>query len=173
MSSLAATGETEVLAARRTTINLKVNGRATCLSVADNDTLLDVLRDSLGLTGAKCGCGNGECGACTVVKDGVAVCSCLTLAVECDGSEVVTIEGLASPAGELHQLQTAFIENFAIQCGYCTPGMIMSAYALLSKNLDPTDDEIRRAISGNLCRCTGYVSIIKAVRAAAAMMREA
>jgi aerobic carbon-monoxide dehydrogenase small subunit len=173
MSSLAEAAGAEGLATYRTVIDLKVNGRATRLSVANNDTLLDVLRDSMRLTGVKCGCGNGECGACTVVKDGQAVCSCLTLAVECDGSEILTIEGLANQDGELHPLQRAFVEHFAIQCGYCTPGMIMSAYALLAKNQSPTNDEIREAIKGTLCRCTGYVNIVKAVSAAAAMMKEA
>lgn len=154
------------------TIKVTINGTAHRLTCGDNETLLDLLRETLDLTGTKFGCGNGECGACTVVMDGMAVCSCLVLAVECDGSEVLTIEGLAGPNGELHPLQKAFIENFAVQCGFCTPGMIMCATALFAKSPNPTEEDIRQAINGTLCRCTGYVNIVKAVRAAAAMMKE-
>lgn len=160
-------------AAASSTIDVTVNGRSYRLTVADNETLLDLLRETLRLTGAKFGCGNGECGACTVIKNGQVVSSCLVLAVECDGSDILTIEGLARPNGELHPLQDAFVENFAIQCGFCTPGMIMCAAALLAKNPDPSEEDVRRAINGNLCRCTGYVNIVKAVKAAAATMTEA
>ncbi|HEY3424899.1 MAG TPA: (2Fe-2S)-binding protein, partial [Negativicutes bacterium] len=134
--------------------------------------LLDVLREKLRLTGAKEGCGEGECGACTVIMDGKAVNSCMILAFQARGATIITIEGLAE-FGELDILQRAFVNNGAVQCGYCTPGMIMSAKALLLKNPNPSADEIRTAIAGNLCRCTGYLSIIKAIGAAAGEMKEA
>ena len=135
----------------------------------DNMTLLDLLRDKLGLTGTKKGCEQGECGACTVMLDGKPVNSCCTLAVECEGRDVVTVEGIAKN-GQLHPIQKQFIEKWALQCGYCTPGMIMSAKALLDVNPHPTELEIREAIEGNLCRCTGYAKIVEAIQAAAAEM---
>ena len=149
------------------TIQLKVNGDYYETVVDDRRTLLEVLRESLGLTGAKKGCDEGDCGACTVLLDGKAVPSCLVLAVEAQGKDITTIEGLAQ-GGKLHPIQEAFVKYGALQCGYCTPGMIMSAKALLDKNPKPTEDEIRMAIAGNLCRCTGYVKIIEAIQAAAA-----
>ena len=147
-------------------ISLTVNGKKDTLRVAPNLRLLDLLRDELRLTGTKEGCGIGECGACTVILDGKAVNSCLVLAGQCDGSEVITIEGLARN-GELHPLQQSFIDHGAVQCGFCTPGMIMSAKALLDENRSPTEKDIRVAIAGNLCRCTGYKQIVQAVREAA------
>lgn len=137
--------------------------------VNDNMTLLDLLRDKLGLTGTKKGCEQGECGACTVMLDGLPVNSCCTLAVECEGRNVVTVEGIAK-GGKLHPIQKQFIEKWALQCGYCTPGMSMSAKALLDHNPHPTELEIREAIEGNLCRCTGYAKIVEAIQAAAAEM---
>ncbi|HKZ50944.1 MAG TPA: 2Fe-2S iron-sulfur cluster-binding protein [Dehalococcoidia bacterium] len=143
-----------------------VNGRTEELAIPPNRTLLEVLRDELYLTGTKEGCGTGNCGACTVILDGHPVLACLTLALEAEGSEILTIEGLTAN-GELHPLQRAFIEHGAVQCGFCTPGFILAAKALLERNPNPTTDEIRQALSGNLCRCTGYVRIIEAVAAAA------
>jgi carbon-monoxide dehydrogenase small subunit len=145
-------------------INLKVNGEEHTLAVQNNWTLLSVLRDKLGLTGVKEGCGKGECGACTVIIDGDSVLSCLTLAVEADGKEITTIEGLAKN-GQLHPLQQAFIDEGAIQCGFCTPGMILTAKALLDKNPNPTREEIKNGINGNICRCTGYAKIVNAIEA--------
>jgi carbon-monoxide dehydrogenase small subunit len=150
-------------------IKLKVNGVFHEVWVKSNETLLEVLRTKLGLTGTKRGCDVGDCGACTVIINGKAVPSCLVLAVDAVGKEIVTIEGL-SEGDELHPLQKAFLEHGAIQCGYCTPGMIMAAKALLDENPDPTEDEVKMAISGNLCRCTGYIKIIEAIRAAAKSM---
>jgi carbon-monoxide dehydrogenase small subunit len=129
-------------------------------------TLLAFLREQLKLTGTKEGCGNGQCGACTVIMDGKAVNSCLVLAVQADGARITTIEGVEGPDG-LHPLQQAFIDEGAVQCGFCTPGMILSAKALLDENADPDEGEIKEALSGNLCRCTGYVKIIRAVKNAA------
>jgi len=129
-------------------------------------SVLHLLREKLGLKGAKEGCGIGECGACTVVVDGVAVNGCLMMAAQLDGREVLTVEGLESPVG-LHPLQEAFLEHHAVQCGFCTPGMLMSAYALLARNPQPTRDQIVEALAGNLCRCTGYEQVLKAVEAAA------
>lgn len=146
-----------------------LNGDPIEVVCKDNMTLLDLLRDKLGLTGTKKGCEQGECGACTVMLDGLPVNSCCTLAVECEGREVTTIEGIAK-GGKLHPIQRQFIEKWAMQCGYCTPGMIMSAKALLDKNPHPTELEIREAIEGNLCRCTGYAKIVEAIQAAAAEM---
>lgn len=151
------------------TIRLKVNGDSYELLVNDRSTLLEVIRNQLGLTGTKKGCDNGECGACTVIKDGQSVVSCLVLAVECEGSEIETIEGL-SRDGELHPIQKAFVEHGAIQCGYCTPGMIMSARALLRDNPHPSETEVRAGINGNLCRCTGYARIVEAILAASRQM---
>ena len=133
-------------------------------------TLLDFLREELGLKGTKKGCDSGQCGVCTILMDGKTIDACLVLAIQADGKEILTIEGL-SPGGRLHPLQEAFVEEGAVQCGFCTPGMILSAKALLNEKKDPSEEEIREALSGNLCRCTGYVKIIKAVQKAAAMMR--
>ena len=152
-------------------ISMTVNGDPVDAVVKHNLTLLDFLRDHLGLTGTKKGCEQGECGACTVQLDGLPVNSCSTLAVECDGREVITIEGVAKD-GKLHPIQKQFIDKWALQCGYCTPGMIMSAKCLLEKNPHPTELEIREAIEGNLCRCTGYAKIVEAIQAAAAEMAE-
>lgn len=153
------------------TVSMIVNGDPVVMVVDDNMTLLDFLRDKLALTGTKKGCEQGECGACTVQLDGEPVNSCCTLAVECNGREVTTIEGVAKD-GRLHPIQTQFIEKWALQCGYCTPGMIISAKALLEKNPNPTETEIREAIEGNLCRCTGYAKIVEAIQAAAAEMAQ-
>jgi carbon-monoxide dehydrogenase small subunit len=139
-----------------------VNGEPMRLKVPPGATLLEVLREDLELTGTKYGCGEGECGACSVLLDGRVVNSCLILAQECDGSEVLTIEGLRSN-GQLHPIQKAFVEYGAIQCGFCTPGMIMATYALLEANPSPSEEEIKRALEGNLCRCTGYRKIVDAV----------
>jgi carbon-monoxide dehydrogenase small subunit len=149
------------------TITVTVNGASERLSVASNMTLLQMLREKLALTGTKNGCEAGECGACTVLVDGEPVNSCMMLAVEADGREVLTVEGLA-PEGRLSPLQQAFVEHNAVQCGFCTPGMLMSAQALLQRNPNPTETEIKEALVGNLCRCTGYVRIVQAVRTAAA-----
>jgi carbon-monoxide dehydrogenase small subunit len=145
-------------------IVLKVNGVKRELLVSPNELLLNVLRDRLGLTGAKYGCGIGECGSCTVLLDGEPVLSCLTLAIGLDGSDVVTVEGLAKPDGSLHPVQESFLENGAVQCGFCTPGMILMGKALLEENPQPTEKEIREYIRGNLCRCTGYTQIVKAIK---------
>jgi carbon-monoxide dehydrogenase small subunit len=147
-------------------IELNVNGRIHRLQVEANELLLNVIRDRLGLTGTKYGCGLGECGSCTVLADGRPVLSCQTLAVSMEEKEIVTIEGIGEPRA-LHPLQEAFIDEGAIQCGFCTPGMILASKALLDRNPDPTTDEIKDALRGNFCRCTGYVNIIKAVRSAA------
>ncbi|MDH4208069.1 MAG: (2Fe-2S)-binding protein [Anaerolineae bacterium] len=148
-------------------LTMKLNGEEVTIYIKPDAMLLDVLRDRLGLMGAKEACGQGECGACTVLLDGEPVTSCLVPAFKAQGREVLTVEGLAS-GGELHPLQKAFIEHGAVQCGYCTPGMLMSAKALLDRNPHPTEEEIKEAISGNLCRCTGYVNIVRAIEAAAA-----
>lgn len=155
----------------RIELTLSVNGTLTELSISPGDRLLDVLRGPLGLTGTKEGCGNGECGACTVLVDGRAVNACLYPAVESEGKEITTIEGLLGPGGELSSVQQAFVDHGGIQCGFCSPGMIMAATALLEANPSPSDAEIREALAGNLCRCTGYVQIVDSVRAAAAMRR--
>ncbi len=139
-----------------------VNGEPVRVSVSPQATLLDVLRDELELTGSKLGCGEGECGSCSVMLDSKVVNSCLVLAVECEGSRVLTVEGLRRD-GRLHPVQQAFVNHGAIQCGFCSPGMIMAVYALLEANRSPTEDQIRRALEGNLCRCTGYRKIIDAV----------
>ncbi|MBI4284363.1 MAG: (2Fe-2S)-binding protein [Chloroflexi bacterium] len=143
-------------------IELVVNEKAYDMTVAVNRTLLEVLREDLNLTGTKFSCEDGECGACTVLLDGKVVRSCLTLAVDVRGRKVTTIDGL-SQNGELHPLQAAFIEHGAIQCGFCTPGMILSAKALLDRHPHPTEEEVRTAIDGNICRCTGYTRIVKAI----------
>ena len=152
-------------------VDLRINGEVRSVSVEKNRTLLYVLREILDLTGTKCGCLTGDCGACKVIIDGKAVNACMIQAVTAAGKDIVTIEGLA--CGErLHPIQKAFIEAGAIQCGYCTPGMILSAKALLDVNPSPSEDEIRAALANNLCRCTGYVKIVDAVRLAAGWLRE-
>jgi len=152
---------------RRALVHLTVNGDRYCVAVRSNTLLVELLRDHLRLTGTKVGCGTGDCGACTVFLNGRTVNSCLTLAVEADGGEITTIEGIASPAGELHPVQAAFIEHGATQCGFCTPGMVVSAVQLLRDEHRPSEECIRHAIAGNLCRCTGYTKIVEAIEAAA------
>jgi len=148
-------------------ITLHLNGEERKFSVTAEETLLHVIREQAGLTGAKKGCDLGECGACTVIMDGRAVNSCCVFAVQADGAQVQTIEGIQGPNGELHPLQQAFVDAGAIQCGFCTPGMIMAAKALLDRNPRPTREEVRQAMSGNLCRCTGYERIERAICMAA------
>lgn len=149
------------------TVALRVNESRHTLEVGVNETLLEVLRERLDLTGAKVGCNQGECGACTVLIDGEAILSCLTLAVECEGKQVLTIEGLEDrETGELDPIQQAFIENDGVQCGFCTPGTVMAAKALLLHNPSPTVEEIKQGIQGNLCRCTGYAQIVASIQAA-------
>jgi len=143
-------------------LTIKVNGKPHSLTVDPNRTLLEVLREDLGLTGTKQACDTGGCGTCTVIIDSRPVYSCLVLVVDCEGRDILTIEGLASD-GELHPIQKAFIKYGAIQCGFCTPGMVMSAKALLDTNPEPTEQEVRKAIAGNLCRCTGYTKIVEAI----------
>ncbi|MGB9868023.1 MAG: (2Fe-2S)-binding protein [Bacillota bacterium] len=150
-------------------IEFELNGSKVKATVKANDTLLNVLREQLGFTGTKRGCETGECGACTVLLDDKPVNACLVLAVKANGRKVQTVEGLAK-GGELHPLQKAFIEEGALQCGFCGPGMLMSAKALLDENPNPSEEEVRRGISGNICRCTGYAKIVKAVLKAAKMM---
>ena len=144
-------------------ITLKVNGVEEEAVIEPWWNLAHVLRDQLNLTGTKIGCGEGDCGTCTVLVDGKAVKSCLYLAMKARGKDIITIEGLKDENGELHPLQQAFIDNFAIQCGYCTPGMIMTAKALLDETPSPTEEQIKKGLDGNLCRCTGYVKIVEAV----------
>ncbi len=154
-----------------TKISLTVNGAAVEAEVEPRLLLIHFLREKLSLTGAHIGCETSHCGACTVDLNGKSVKSCTLFAVQADGAEVMTVEGLADGAA-LHPLQEAFVEEHGLQCGFCTPGMLVRAYRLLADNPDPTDDEIRRGISGNLCRCTGYQNIVKAVRHAAAKMNQ-
>lgn len=153
-------------------VNFMLNGCEVSRELPPQRRLIEVLRDDFLLTGAKESCGEGECGACTVLLDDEAVHACLVMAGQLEGHRVVTIEGLAEN-GELDIIQNAFVENSAVQCGFCTPGMIMSTKGLLLKHPDPTEEEIRIALSGNICRCTGYIQIIAAVKAAAKRMREA
>ncbi|MDI9388328.1 MAG: (2Fe-2S)-binding protein [Synergistota bacterium] len=152
-------------------VNFILNGRPVTLSVEPRTTLLRALRE-YGMTSVKRGCEEGECGTCTLVIDDLAQKSCMVLALEVEGKSVLTVEGLVAPNGDLHPLQQAFVEEGAIQCGFCTPGMIMTAYAFLRKNPDPTEAEVREALAGNLCRCTGYIPIFRAVLKAAKTMRE-
>jgi aerobic carbon-monoxide dehydrogenase small subunit len=155
-------------------MRLTVNGAPYEVAVHPWKTLNELLRDDLRLTGTKKGCGTGDCGACTVILNGVTVASCLTLALEAEGGEVLTIEGLARDREAIHPIQQAFVEKGAIQCGFCTPGMVLSSLHFLSKipaGHEPTDQEIREALSGNLCRCTGYVKIIEAIKEAACRLR--
>jgi len=148
-------------------ITLNVNGEVHEVAAYPHWTLLEVLREEIGLTGSKEGCGMGACGACTVLVEGEAILACLTLALSVEGKEIRTVEGLAQ-GQELSPLQKAFVEHGAIQCGYCTPGMLMSSAAALTKNPHPDEEQIKKAISGNLCRCTGYVKIVEAIQAVAA-----
>ncbi len=156
----------------RTHVNCTVNGDEVDFLAADSTSLLDALRDELGLTGTKEGCGTGDCGACSILMDGKLVNSCLVLAPEAEGAEITTVEGLAV-GDQLHPLQETFLEGAALQCGVCTPGFLIAAKALLDKNPDPTETEIRYALAGNLCRCTGYDKIIRSVQEAAVELKEA
>ena len=151
---------------------LTVNGDEHMLVVEPNELLVNVLRNELGLTGTKYGCGTGQCGACTVLIDGEPALACVTLVVACDGKEIVTIEGIAGPDGDLHPIQEAFLDENAVQCGFCTPGMVLMAGDLLRRNPHPSEEEIRHHIKGNICRCTGYNGIVRAIQRAAALMAE-
>lgn len=153
------------------TITFTVNGKPQKVHVKPSWTLASVLREQLGLLGTKIGCGEGECGACTVLMNGKTVTSCLVLAVQADAAEIITIEGLENTDGTLHPVQEAFVESGAVQCGYCTPGMVMSTIALLEKHPEPTEQEVREGLTGNLCRCTGYQKIFEAVQIASKKMR--
>ena len=153
------------------TVNFTLNGRKVSVAVSPDETLLSVVRDKFNLTGAKEGCGQGECGACTMIVNGRPMTTCLILAIEAEGYEITTVEGL-STEDELDVIQEEFITHGALQCGYCTPGMIMSAKGLLMENTDPTEDEVVKALSGNLCRCTGYKKIVEATLAAAKRYQE-
>ncbi|MGD9344540.1 MAG: (2Fe-2S)-binding protein [Candidatus Aminicenantes bacterium] len=157
----------------RQDISFFLNGAEVNVKVEDHWRLIDCLRDEIHLTGTKEGCGEGECGACTVLIDGKAVNSCLYPVLEAEGKSIVTIEGLQSPENRLSPIQQAFVDKGAIQCGFCTPGMILAAKALLDSNTNPSDSEIREALRGNLCRCTGYVQIIEAIRQMAIQIRDA
>jgi carbon-monoxide dehydrogenase small subunit len=152
-------------------VSTTINGDAVEFACPQDETLLDSLRDRVGLTGVKEGCGTGDCGACSITLDGRLVCSCLVLGVEANGREITTVEGMVEN-GKLHPLQDKFIEHAALQCGICTPGFLVAAKALLDRNPKPTEEEIRYALAGNLCRCTGYDKIVRAVQAAAAEMRK-
>lgn len=155
----------------KTTVHLTVNGSQREAEIDTRMLLVDFLRDRLNLTGTHVGCLTGNCGACTVIMDGLTVKSCTILAADTEGSEVMTIEGLTPPGGALPPLQQAFVDHHALQCGYCTPGMVLSAYHLLQRHPDPDENTIRHAIAGNLCRCTGYQNIIKAIQAVAAKQK--
>ena len=157
---------------KRTGIELTVNGRTRDVSVPPRMTLVDCLRDELRLTGTHVGCEHGVCGACSVLLDGAPIRSCLMFAVQAEGHEVTTVEGLADADGTLSAIQDSFWENHAMQCGYCTPGMLIAGQALLAENPDPSEADIREAISGNLCRCTGYQQIVEAIADAARRRRE-
>ena len=153
-------------------VSFSINGHREQIDVEPRRTLADALRDDLGLTGTHLGCEQGVCGACTVLLDGEPVRSCLMLAVQADGSSLTTVEGLASESGDLHPLQQAFADCHGLQCGFCTPGFLISALHLLTENPDPTREDIRAGLSGNICRCTGYVGIVDAVRQAAAALKD-
>jgi aerobic carbon-monoxide dehydrogenase small subunit len=152
-------------------VDLSINGDSYRIAVQPNEFLADVLRNKLDLTGTKTACDMGVCGSCTVLLDGLPVSSCLTLAVDAEGKEITTIEGMESPGGELHPVQEAFLDKGAVQCGFCTAGMVMTAKGFLDKNPNPTEPEIRQALSGNICRCTGYAKIVEAVEDAAKKMQ--
>ena len=154
----------------KTLLTCSVNGEERAVLADTRDTVLELLRDRIGLTGTKEGCGNGNCGTCTVLVDGAPVCACLMLALEAPGRDIVTIEGIANGGG-LHPIQQALVDLNGTQCGFCTPGIVLSAKALLDANPAPTEPDIRHAIAGNLCRCTGYGKIVEAIAAAAASMR--
>ena len=155
-------------------VHMAINGQDHEIEVRPNELLVDVLRERLSLTGTKVGCEAGDCGACTVLINRIPTLSCLTLAIECHGKEILTIEGVGdAEKGELHPLQKAFVEHYGAQCGFCTPAMILTAKALLDKNPNPNENEIREAINGVLCRCTGYVQIVESIQAAAEEMRGA
>jgi carbon-monoxide dehydrogenase small subunit len=147
-------------------IQLEINDLLYEVPVNPRDLLVDLLRKKVGLTGTKKGCGQGDCGACTVLIDGAPVLSCITLAIACQGKKITTIEGLADAQGNLHPIQQAFMDHGAVQCGFCTPGMVLTAKALLDRNPNPSETEIKRAIAGNICRCTGYKKIVEAIAAA-------
>ena len=152
-------------------IRMAINDKDHEIEVRPNELLVDVLRERLGLTGTKIGCEAGDCGACTVLMNGKPILSCLTLAIECDGKEILTIEGLGDATkGELHPIQKAFVENGGVQCGFCTPAMILTAKAFLAKNRNPKEEEVREAINGVICRCTGYMQIVESIMAAAKEM---
>ncbi len=153
-------------------VSSKINGDDIEFVCEPDETLLDALRDRVGLTGVKEGCGTGDCGACTITLDGALICSCLALGAEAEGSSIETVEGMAD-GDKLHPLQQKFLEHAALQCGICTPGFLVAAKALLEKNADPTEEEVRYALAGNLCRCTGYDKIVRAVLDAAKQMRKA
>jgi carbon-monoxide dehydrogenase small subunit len=155
----------------KTEVSFRINGTEVTVSVDGHLRLIDILRQQLDLTGTKEGCGEGECGACTVIIDGKVVNSCLYPAYEINGKSVITIEGIHGPQQKLSTIQQAFIDHGAIQCGFCTPGMILSTKALIDNNPDPCEDEIRDALQGNLCRCTGYIQIVEAVKQAAAKLK--
>ena len=153
-------------------INIKVNGKSYQLGVPANKLLVELIREDLNLSGTKHACGTGECGACTVIMNGKSVLSCLILACECDGAEILTIEGLSEAEDKLHPIQEAFVEQGAIQCGFCTPGMILSAKYLLDTNKNPKEEEIKEGLAGNICRCTGYQKIFEAVKKAAKKLQD-
>lgn len=153
-------------------ISLKVNGKDHKVQIEESMRLIDLLREKLSLLGTKEGCGEGECGACTIIMNGEIVTSCLVMAFQAEGAEIITIEGLEREDGTLHPIQQAFLEEGATQCGFCTPGMILSAKALLDKNPTPTREEIKEGISGNLCRCTGYSKIVDAIEKASKLLLE-
>ena len=158
---------------RDITVEVTVNGARHTAEIPARTLLVHFLRERLGLTGTHVGCDTTQCGACTVALDGLAVKSCTILAAQASGHEITTIEGLASPSGELHPVQRAFREEHGLQCGYCTPGMVMALRQLLADNPDPTEDDVRHGLSGNICRCTGYQNIVAAALAAAELLREA
>ena len=158
---------------RDISVEVTVNGARHAAEIPARTLLVHFLRERLGLTGTHVGCDTTQCGACTVALDGVAVKSCTILAAQASGHEITTIEGLASPSGELHPVQRAFREEHGLQCGYCTPGMVMALRQLLADNPDPTEDDVRHGLSGNICRCTGYQNIVAAALAAAELLREA
>ncbi len=148
-------------------IQLDINNQIYEVPINNRDLLVDVIRKKVGLTGTKKGCGEGDCGACTVLVDGAPILSCLTLAVSCQGKKITTIEGLADDQGNLHPIQQSFLDHGAVQCGFCTPGMILTTKAMLDKNPQPDDRSIKRGIAGNICRCTGYKKIVEAIGASA------